>query len=183
MIYMAFRIPKTVILIILVIHISVEAQPDGRDTLDIRYEIVGQLYLQDKDIVKIKVPPFLSTAEVMKQVKLVLRWPGDPPPQKLTSVYVFKETDPVGETSTTGATFIPDKGIAWSLTDWKPVPLSLSEPTIREKIIYNALLDTLFARGLSFDNMEIKRKVANEFGLTISKLDSIYFKVKYWKSY
>jgi hypothetical protein len=180
---MDFGIPKIVITILLVIYICVDAQPNGRDTLDIRYEIVGHLYLQDKEIIKIKVPPFLSTAEVMEQVKLVLQWPGDPPPEKLTSVYVFRETDPVGEISTTGASFIPGKGIAWSLSGWKPLELSLSEPTIREKIIYNALLDTLFARGVPIDNMEIKKEIANTFGLTVPILDSIYFKVKYWKSY
>lgn len=175
--------PKIVIAILLIGCVSAIAHPDSRDTLNIRYEIVAQSYLQDKDIIKIKVPPFLSTAEVMEQVKLVLQWPGDPLPKKLTSVYVFKETDQIGETSVTGGTFIPGKGIAWSLTNWKPIELILSEPTVREKIIYNALLDTLFARGLSIDNMEIKTKVAHEFGLTISKLDSIYFKVKYWNSY
>lgn len=180
---MAFRISKIIIPILLVVHICINAQSGGLDTLNIRYVIVGHLYLQDKEIVKIKVPPFLSTSEVMEQVKLVLQWPGDPPPKKLTSVYVFRETDPVGEISTTGATFVPGKGIAWSLAGWKPIELSLSEPTIREKIIYNALLDTLFARGVPVDNMEIKKEIANEFGLTVSKLDSIYYKVKYWKSH
>jgi hypothetical protein len=180
---MAFHLPKIVIPILLVIYICVYAHPSGRDTLNIRYEIVTQLYLQDKDIIKIRIPPFLSIVEVMEQIELVFQWPGDPAPKKLTDVYVFKETDPIGETSITGATFIPGKGIAWSLTEWKPIELSLLEPTVREKIIYNALLDTLFARGLSPGNMEIKSKIANEFGLTISRLDSIYFKVKYWKSY
>lgn len=156
---------------------------NGWDTLNIQYEIVTQLYLQDKNIIKIKVPPYLSSLEVMEQIKLVFQWPGDPPPKKLTSVYVFKETDQIGETSTTGATFIPGKGIAWSLKDWKPIKIFLVEPTLYEKIIYNTLLDSLFSHGLTMHNMEIKNKIANEFSITVTKLDSIYFKVKYWMNY
>jgi hypothetical protein len=179
---MAFRISRISALFLLIIYAFGNADPGGRDTLNIRYEIVTQSYFQEKDIIKIKVPPFLSTAEVMEQVKLVLQWPGEPPPKKPTSVYVFKETDQVGETSITGGTFIPGKGIMWSLSDWKPIKLSLSEPTIREKIIYNTLLDTLFARGLSVSDVDVKNRIANELGITPTKLDSIYFKVKYWNS-
>ena len=180
---MVSRISKIALPILLIMYVCLDAHPSGRDTLNIRYEIVTQSYFRDKDIIKIKVPPFLSTVEVMEQVKLVLQWPGEPPPKKVTSVYVFKETDPVGEISITGGTFIPGKGIAWSLADWKPIELSLSEPTIREKIIYNTLLDTLFARGLSAGDVKVKNRIADKFGITSTKLDSIYFKVKYWNSH
>lgn len=176
---MASIIPKIVIPILLVIHICVDARPDGRDTLNIRYRLVGaNRYFGDQNIIRIKVPPFLSTEEVMEQVKLALQWPGDPPPKKVTKVYVFKEMEPDGEKSPNWATFVPGKGISWNLTNWKPTEFSLSEPTVREKLIYRALLDTVF----SFDETETKKKIANDFGITRTKLDSIYFKVKYWNS-
>lgn len=179
---MAFCISRISFAFLLIIFGCGNAWSSDRDTLNIRYEIITQSYFQEKDIIKIKVPPFLSTSEVMEQVRLVLQWPGEPPPKKLTSVYVFKETDQIGETSITGGTFVPGKGIMWSLSSWEPIKLSLSEPTIREKIIYNTLLDTLFSRGLSMSDMDAKNEVAEVLGITRTKLDSIYFKVKYWNS-
>jgi hypothetical protein len=156
---------------------------NGHDTLDIRYEIISQKYLPRHNIIKIKIPPYLSTQEVMEQIRLVLQWPGDPPPQKITIVYIFKETDQIGDSSQTGAIFIPGQGFTWKLNDWKPIEFPLVEPTLQEKIIYNTLLDSMFTQGITDHNLEIKKKIAQQFNISVSKLDSIYFKVKYWMYY
>ncbi len=170
-------------LLFLTYYFAGYAQQSSWDTLNIRYEIFSQKYFQDKNIIKIKVPPYFSTSEVMEQIKLALQWPGDPPPQKITTVYVFKETDQIGDSSQTGATFIPGVGYIWNLKDWKPIEFPLEEPTQLEKVIYNAFLDSIFAYGLSTHNIEIKKKVAKQFNIKVTKLDSIYFKVKYWQCY
>lgn len=156
---------------------------NGHDTLNIRYEIISQKYLPRHDIIKIKIPPYLSTQEVMEQIRLVLQWPGDPPPQKTTFVYIFRETDQIGDSSQTGAIFTPGHGLTWNLNDWKPIEFPLVEPTLQEKIIYNTLLDSMFTQGITDHNLEIKKKIAQQFNITVSKLDSIYFKVKYWMYY
>lgn len=162
---------------------SVYAQSNGQDTLDIRYEIIGQNFHTDETVKKIQLPPYLSTPEVMEQIKLSVQWPGDPPPEKKTVIYVFKETDKIGAESKTGAIYVPGKGYKWFLNDWTPIEISLIEPTVMEKLIYNTLLDSMFARGMTIHNEEIKDKIAKQFDLTVSKLDSIYLKVKYWKLY
>lgn len=162
---------------------SLHAQQSAWDTLNIRYEIISQGFSDTEDVIKIRVPPYLSTAEVMEQIKLALQWPGDPPPRKLTRIYVFKDTDQVGDSSQTGAVYIPGKGYVWNLAGWKPIAFPLQDPSLLEKVIYNTLLDSIFAHGASTHNLEIKEKVARKFDITVSKLDSIYWKVKYWKSY
>ena len=174
---------KIIILILYILYSGIYAQQKDQDTLDIRYEIISQSFSPDGNVIKIRIPPFLSTPEVMNQIRLVLQWPGDPPPKKITSVYIFKETDQIGDTSETGAIYIPGKGFQWKLNNWQPVEFPLKEPTLQEKIIYNTFLDTIFAQGSTMHNVEIKKEIAKQFNITVSKFDSIYFKVKYWMFY
>jgi len=180
---MVHRNFKILFSLLFIICTNVNAQ-NVQDTLDICYEIITQEFNSDETIVKIKLPPYLSTPEVMEQIKLAVQWPGDPPPEETTVVYIFKETDKVGVESKTSAIYVPGKGYKWFLNDWIPTEIHLQEPTVMEKLIYNTLLDSMFAQGLTMDNnMEIKDKIAKQFNMTVPKLDSIYFKVKYWKLY
>lgn len=178
------QVQKIFFLLCTIFYVSFAQQlPRTEDTLNIKYEIVSHQYYPDKNILKIKVPPFLTTTQLMEQIKLAVQWPGDPPPEQVTFVYVFKDSARVGTQSTTGAIYLPGQGYRWSLTKWVPIDIQLSEPSAREKIIYNTLLDSMFARGLEFNNQPVKEVVARQFHVSSGKLDSIYFKVKYWLKY
>lgn len=170
-------------MILFISYSGIHAQQDDADSLNIRYEIISQSFSPTKDVIKIRTPPYLYTEEVMEQIRLVLQWPGEPPPQKVTYIYIFRETDQIGDTSQTGAIYIPGEGFKWRLGNWKPIEFPLKEPTIQEKIIYNTFLDTIFARGSTMHNIEIKEEIAKQFNISVSKLDSVYFKVKYWMFY
>jgi hypothetical protein len=163
--------------------LSVVQAGEATDTLNILYEIVGQKFHDDENIIKIKLPPFLTTGEVMEQIKLVAQWPGDPPPSQTTYIYVFKDSDKIGTTSNIGAVYVPKIGFKWSLNEWKPRKVKLTEPTLKEKFIYNTLLDSMFSKGLDYDNLRLKQNIANQFKMSTTRLDSIYFKVKYWIKY
>ena len=156
------------------------------DSLNIQYRLVNTYYNQYENIFKIKVPPYLKTHEVMEQIRLVVQWPGDPPPKKKTVVYVFKEDVPENATSKTGAVYIPGKGFFWDMGDWQPdTSLLHYHPRPEDKFIYNTLLDSLFAHQ-AFSDIDtgkvkpIKRNVARQFGLSVVELDSIYYRVKWW---
>jgi hypothetical protein len=157
----------------------------SKDSLNILYQIVSQQYLGNENILKIKLPPFLSTVEVMDQVKLSVQWPGEQPPSEKTLIYVFKETDRIGTESTTGAIYIPGGGFKWNLQNWIPMNIDLREPSLQEKLIYNTFLDSMFANGITLndDDVEIKGIIARQFNISVPKLDSIYIKVKYWWHY
>lgn len=157
----------------------------SQDSLNILYQIVSQQFLGNENILKIKLPPFLSTVEVMDQIKLSVQWPGEPPPSEKTLIYVFKETDKIGTESTTGAIYIPGIGYKWNLQNWTPMSFDLREPSLQEKLIYNTFLDSMFANGITLNNddAEIKEVIAKQFNISVSKLDSIYIKVKYWWQY
>lgn len=170
----------------LLFHAALFAQQAGWDTLNVQYRLLQTNYEPYEDIIKIKVPPHLSTREVMEQVKLVIQWPGSPPPRKKTTVYVFKDADPKGTRSKTGAVYRPGKGYRWDMRDWQP-DLSIYQynPRDRDKTIYNTLLDSMFVNGffaLEFEEKDsgIKDNVAKNFDLTVAELDSIYYRVKWW---
>ena len=179
---MASRNFKALFPLLFIICTNLNAR-SNLDSLNIRYEIVAQNFNAHETILKIKLPPYLSTPEVMEQVRLSVQWPGDPPPKDKTIVYVFKETAKIGDESKTGAIYFPGKGYKWQLEDWTPEEIPLVEPTVKEKLIYNTLLDSIFARGMTIHNEEIKDQIAHQFDMTVSELDSIYLKVKYWKLY
>ncbi len=162
------------------------AQQAVWDSLDVQYRILQTHYQPFEDIIKIKVPPHLSTRQVMEQVKMVVQFPGSPPPRKKTIVYVFKDDDRKGATSKTGCIYSPSRGFQWDLHDWHPdLSIYQYQPTLRDKLLYNTLLDSMFTHGffaLEFEEEDnrIKKNVAEKFGIRVAELDSIYFRVKWW---
>jgi hypothetical protein len=171
---------------LILLFTSAYSQPARWDSLNIQYQLLQSNYFEAEDVIKIKIPPFLSTREVMEQVKLVVQWPGDPPPAKKTTVYVFKENATVGDRSKTGGRYIPGKGFFWDLKDWKPdTTIRHYTPRFIDRLIYNTLLDSLLDNGIysiDFENKEkaTKQKVAREFEISVTQLDSIYYRVKWW---
>ncbi|GAB4331055.1 MAG: hypothetical protein Kow0037_07400 [Calditrichia bacterium] len=84
------------------------------------YTICQTEYSPQMNTIKVKVPNWLKTHQVMEQLRLVLTWPDQPLPQKPTRIYVFKETDREGSTSTNGCLFLPGRGFLWDLKNWHP---------------------------------------------------------------
>ncbi len=168
---------------------SLPAQQTAWDSLNIHYRLVHTGYHTDETIIKIKVPPYLSTREVMQQIKLATSWPGEPLPKVRTKVYVFREDAPDGAASRIGGVYLPGKGFTWSLEDWKPeVDIRDYQPSVVDKLIYNTVLDSMFAaQRYSLDSdpnsRPMKEKIAREFNISIAQLDSIYFRVKWWKEW
>ena len=171
------------------LHAQAPAAPDStaEDTLNIQYQLVETHYLSMEDVFKIKVPPYLTTAEVMEQIRLAVRWPGDPPPRKITTVYVFRDGQKRGASSKTGGIYVPGKGFRWDMADWEPdVSILEFQPSDKDKLLYNFLLDTLFAAGISSEDMSdstelpIKKAVARDFEMSVAQLDSVYYHVKWW---
>lgn len=172
--------PLLLILIVLLPLLNGLASSLPSDSVQIRYEIVEMQFLGDHNLIKIKVPDFLTTSQVMEQCKLVVFWPGQPPPQKPIYIYVFRDSDPVGSTSKTGCVYLPGKGFRWDLRDWHPDRSLYGTPTERELKIYYSYIDTLIKEGMSLTNQKAKEEVAKEFGIDVSRIDSIYTKVKFW---
>ena len=161
----------------------VKPQPLLRDSLSIQFNIIYQEYNALYNIIKIKLPPYLSTAEVMAQIRLLLFWPGTSPPNKETRVYVFRDLDPIGTVSRTGCVYIPGRGIFWDLREWHPDSSLLQEPTEWEIHVYNVYLDSLFSNGFHFNesqNNDVKLRICQQFQLTPAQLDTLYYRVKYW---
>ena len=151
-----------------------------QDSLQIQYAIVGMAFHEDHDIIKIKVPPWIKTSDLMLQIKRVVIWPGEPPPDKKTYVYVFKETDQVGDISQTGAIYTPEKGFIWNLSSWTPIQTPSGTPTTKDLEIYYDLIDHIIQDGSSLENRKIRASIAGKYFLTLPELDSIYVYVKYW---
>ena len=154
----------------------------SQDSIAYSYSIVGMAFYEDHDIIKIKVPPYLKTSELVTQIRRVLFWPGSSPPSKKTFIYIFKETDQIGESSRTGAIYTPDEGFIWNLSDWKPAKITNSSPTESDFAVYYSLIDQIIENGSSLDNIMVKKRVAGEYNLSIYQLDSIFSAVKYWLS-
>lgn len=166
---------------------AVYPQQANWDSLNIQYQLLQTNYFERETEIKIKVPPYLKTSEVMEQIRLAVQWPGDPPPQKQTTVYVFRENAGEGDRSKTGGRYIPGKGFKWDLRDWEPdTTIFHYTPRLIDRIIYNALLDSLLAdviNSMEFESKDnpIKKKVAREFEISVAQLDSIYYRVKWWQ--
>jgi len=166
--------------LLLMVHFSASGQKAIWDSLNVQYDIVHIECHPGYDLIKIKVPPYLSSQEVMKQVRLVLFWPGASPPRKKTKVYVFKETALYGTKSHTGGVYFPGHGIKWDMVDWSPDSSLIQKPSPREINIYNSLLDSLFKEGLQFSEIDHRHAIARRMKIAPAKLDSIYFRVKFW---
>ena len=162
------------------------AQEGTWEKYDIQYRLLQTHYGQSADVIKIKVPPYLSTSQLMTQCRLALQWPGDPLPRKKTTIYVYRDDDPLGTKSGVGLLYTPGKEIQWDLAEWQPDTLIFSyQPTPLDQVIYNTVLDSLYAEGmyaseLESDNAPVKKQLAEDFQLTVPQLDSIYYRVKRW---
>jgi hypothetical protein len=151
-----------------------------QDSLGIKYSIIGMRFYNNYDVIKVKIPNWLTKSQLMYQLKSVLFWPGDPPPKKKTHIYVFKETDQVSDISDVGCTYSPQNGFTWNLECWEPETIEFTVPSERDLLIYNTLTDTLITAGLTLSNEKIRTEIACKFGITLHELDSIYMRVKYW---
>lgn len=177
---------KRVCLFSLLLFAAGYAQESGWDTLNIKYNLLQTNYSSDRNTVKIKVPPYLTTREVMEQIYLAVRILGGAEVSKQTTVYVFKDHDRVGDRSKTGGVYVPGKGFEWDLREWKPdTTIRNFTPRLIDRMIYEALMDSMFADGiepLAFEdrNNPTKKKVAREFEISVAQLDSIYYRVKWW---
>jgi len=156
----------------------VEAQSE--DSLSIQYSIVGMMFYGDHDVLKIKVPPWMKSSELVFQIKKAVIPDERFPPTKKTYIYVFKETDQVGATSKTGAVYDPGKGFRWDLKDWRPTQFPDIKPTEKDFEIYDDFIDTIIQEGLTLTNIESRQKIAAKYQITIAHLDSICAYVKYW---
>jgi len=169
-----------IILTVLLLMGMALAQQNYCDSLNIQYEIIHLEFHSGYDVIKIKVPPYLSTAELMDQIRKVVIWPDSPPPRKKTMIYVYKDMDAVGAVSKTGAVYMPGKGFYWDLRDWKPDSSFLRAPTPMEIEIYNVYLDSLLKKGIRMGSDSIKQMVAESYQISPRKLDSIYCQIKWW---
>ncbi len=152
------------------------------DSLNVQFDILYQEYNQFYNVIKIKLPAHLSTAQVMDQIRLLLFFPGCPPPSKETRVYVFRDLDTIGTVSHTGCIYRPGKGFFWDLRDWHPDSSLLVPPSSWEKAVYNEYLDSLFAFGMHMNDARDRARevVARRHGITPRQLDTLYYRVKYW---
>ncbi|MBN2366211.1 MAG: hypothetical protein EH225_09490 [Calditrichaeota bacterium] len=151
-----------------------------QDSLEIKYSIVGMNFYHDHDVIKLKVPSWLSSSELILQIKRSIMWPGEPPPRKTTYIYVFKETDQIGDVSRTGAVYIPEKGFIWSLSGWDPLEPPNTPPSEEDLRLYYYFIDRVIQNGSTLNNSRIRSQIAHEYSLTLAELDSICSWVKYW---
>lgn len=159
---------------------------NAQEGLDIRYTILATTYGEDENKIKIKVPPYLSRNEVSRQIKLALAWPGEPLPEVLTKVYVFRDDAIRGTTSRLGAVYSPEAGFIWHLSGWKADTTIVSYDLVpRDRMVYNAVLDSMFAkqnfRLESTLSATAKLNIADEFNLKTADVDSIFYLVKWWR--
>lgn len=170
---------QLIIFMVIILYLSSPSE-NPQDSLQIQYAIVGMAFYEDHDVIKIKVPPWIKTSDLIPQIKRAVIWPGKPPPEKTTYIYVFKETDQVGEVSQTGAIYTPEKGFMWNLSSWIPIQMPVGIPTKRDLEIYYDLIDQIIQDGSSLENRKIRSSIANKYSITLYDLDSIYVFVKYW---
>jgi len=176
------NIIKFIAAISLLFYVNIIAQ----EGLDIRYTILATTYGEDENKIKIKVPPYLSRNEVSRQVRLALAWPGEPLPEVLTKIYVFRDDAILGTTSRLGAVYSPEAGFIWHLSGWKADTTIISYDLVpRDRMVYNAMLDSMFARQNfkleSSLSATAKRNIASEFDLNTTQVDSIFYLVKWWR--
>lgn len=175
-----------ILIIALLAGSALSAQNPVVDSLNVRYHFIESRFLQDETIFKIAVPPYLQTWEVMEQVRLAVQWPGDPPPDRPTTVYVFREGEGRGSVSGTGGVYIPGQGFRWDMGDWTPDTGVLAfVPRDIDKFMYNAVLDSLFRQGmdaLAIDGIpeRLKLGVAREFAVSPAQVDSVFYRVKWY---
>ncbi len=166
---------KTVFLFLLTFCLCLAQEKSVR-----QYSIIQLEFSTEHDIIKVKVPNWLTTSELMEQLRQVIIWPGEKLPRKKTYIYVFKETDQVGASSNTGCVYIPGKGFRWDLRHWHPEMRVPTQPTENEIEIYNTFVECLLRNGFTFDNQRVRQQIANRYHISVARLDTIYTKVFHW---
>jgi hypothetical protein len=181
-IHIALHIPvrKLIIPFIILFGPTFPTFAQVEDSLSIQYSIVGMMFYGDHDVLKITVPPWMKSSELVFQIKKAVIPDEKFPPTKKTYIYVFKETDQVGATSKTGAVYFPGRGFRWDLKDWRPIQFPDTIPTEKDFEIYDDFIDTIIQEGLTLTNIESRQKVAAKYQITLAHLDSICAYVKYW---
>jgi hypothetical protein len=157
------------------------------DTLDIRYRRAEINYGEQEIVMIIKVPPYLNETDLQKQIKLAVQFPGTPPPDKKHVVYVFRDDQPIRKKSDIYAIYKPGKGFDWKLDKWQQdLSIFEYEPSELDKLIYNAVMDSIFSLEISpltFEQQKLPamESIAQHFEKTVAAIDSIYFKVMWWR--
>jgi hypothetical protein len=174
-------------LLLIVVFSVCRGQVAPWDTVDIRYRRAGINYGEQEVVLTIKVPPYLNVPELQEQIKLAVQYPGTPPPGKKHIVYVFRDDQLIGKKSDVFAVYTPGKGFKWKLEKWRQ-DLSIFEyqPTELDKLIYNTVMDTIFAleiSSLTFEHhhLPVKVTIARHFETSVAAIDSIYFRVMWWQ--
>jgi len=175
-----FTVIKILIPLTIIFCFRSTAEAQSEDSLSIQYSIVGMMFYGDHDVLKIKVPPWMKSSELVFQIKKAVIPDERFPPTKKTYIYVFKETDQVGATSKTGAVYFPGRGFRWDLKDWRPTLFPDTIPTDKDFKIYDDFIETIIQDGLTLSNIESRRKVAVKYQITLAQLDSICAYVKFW---
>jgi hypothetical protein len=157
------------------------------DTLDIRYRRAEINYGEQETVMTIKVPPYLNETELQAQITLAVQFPGTPPPDKKHIVYVLRDDQPLRKKSDVYAVYRPGKGFVWKLDKWQQdLSIFEYEPSELDKLIYNAVMDSIFALEISpltFEQQKLpaKKSIAQHFEKTVVAIDSIYFRVMWWR--
>ncbi|MCB0286242.1 MAG: hypothetical protein KDE57_06255 [Calditrichaeota bacterium] len=157
------------------------------DTVDIRYRRAEVLFSTNEDVITIKVPTYLNKFDVMEQIKLAVQFPGTPPPEKKTTVFVLRDDQNKNDKTKNCGIYKPGKGYQWRLDDWQQDDAIFDyEPSEVDKLLYNTILDSMYAQEISpltFEENEsdTKKQIAKMFEKSVAEVDSIYFRVMWWR--
>ncbi|RMG62623.1 MAG: hypothetical protein D6715_12070 [Calditrichaeota bacterium] len=171
---------RTFNILLLFAALLLAAPPDSIP--QVYYQIVSLDAEPERTVIKIKLPPQLSTAQLMEQVRLVVCWPGEEPPEKPLLIYVFPDTAPSDQPYQIGALYVPGKGFAWDLRDWRPVAWQPEDPSQENKELYNMVVERLLGQAMDFagEESEAIKAVAREQHLSPQRVRQAYFRVKHW---
>jgi len=158
------------------------------DTLDVQYEVIDQRHYDGKVSLSIQLPPFLTQDEVKRQIEIAVQFPGSPPPDEVTEVSIYVEGRKNGK-RVGRATYKPGKGFKWKIDKWD-TDLSIVnyKLTPEDRYVYETLMDTLYSIdefSLDTNHKQVKKakkELAKRSKMTLDELESLYYRVKWWKA-
>ncbi|MEL6820577.1 MAG: hypothetical protein AAFP70_02350 [Calditrichota bacterium] len=158
------------------------------DTLDVQYEVIDQRHYDGKVSLSIQLPPFLTQDEVKRQIEIAVQFPGSPPPNEVTEVFIYVEGRKDGK-KVGRATYKPGKGFKWQIEKWD-TDLSVVnyKLTPEDRYIYETLMDTLYSIDeFSLDTnhkrvKKAKKELAKRSKITLDELENLYYRVKWWQA-
>ena len=158
------------------------------DTLDVQYEVIDQRHYDGKVSLSIQLPPFLTQDEVKRQIEIAVQFPGSPPPNEVTEVFIYVEGRKDGK-KVGRATYKPGKGFKWQIDKWD-TDLSVVnyKLTPEDRYIYETLMDTLYSIDeFSLDTnhkrvKKAKKELAKRSKITLDELENLYYRVKWWQA-